>query len=269
MADKTEALAVKPRQPLLPKYLKAVAPFFSRDETRPILGAVHLTPDEVVATDSYRLVKITYKGSSAADFPKIGDQPPMEGVMGPVNIDGKTFIKALSAVPAVRRSRFSTALPILRNVAVMAETDHTVTLGVTDLHQSTMFVASKTLGAFPNYEQLMPASNPHSFVCLNAKFLGDMAKAVQDFGATYCRLELRGPLKPVMFKAENEGATFEGLQMPVREDLDTDTDTRVTEAVQRLQDELNSTHYNSLEVKQAAIQDARDALDALLMGGAD
>ena len=249
---------------LLPRYLKAIAPFISRDETRAVLTAVHLTPTEVVATDSYRMVRIGYEGMDPADYPRIGSQKALaEDVTA--NVDGKTFIEALSSVPARTTSRRNFALPILRQVAVMEDGDHFVTFGVTDLNQSTLFVARKVEGQFPAHEQLWPdpvKDPPRAQVALNARFLADMAKAAKDFGSEVVHIEIRSSLKPVMFSATNdEGGTFSGLQMPVRWDKGTLADvSAVDAAVARLKTALTAPET------KAAIKDARDALDRALMG---
>jgi len=278
-AEKAEtALAAVPRQPLLPKFLKAVAPFISRDETRAILTAVHLTPTHVAATDSYRLVRIGYKGGNANDFPKIGDQSPMTGIINAVAVDGKTFVKALSSVPAQRKNSRRGSLPVLTNVAVMDDGEHTVSLGVTDLDQSTVFVARKVQGSFPPYENLIPDSKenpPWAQVSVNASFLADMAKAVKTFGSDVVTIQVWSPLKPVMFTASNtEGGTFQGLQMPVRDgdkamgpvcDM-AGALNGLTEALKR---PVGPGGYKTKRDQTKAIQSARDHLDSLLVGGAE
>lgn len=263
----------KTRQPLLPKYLKAIGAFFSKDETRPILTTVHLTNDYVVATDSYRLVKITYEGMGAQDFPKIGGQLPMEGTLDrdAANIDGKTFIKALSSIPAKPRGWKKGALPVLHNVAVMGETDHTVSFGVTDLDQSTIFVARKVEGTFPPYEDLMAGiPEAKAAVAVDAKFLQEMAKAVLDFGGKHVTISVASSLKPVKFTASNDqGGTFTGLQMPVRLQNDELAKTHDLDvAMERLKHALTIS-YPSKAARNRAIDEARDALDALLIRGAE
>lgn len=275
-AGQDQALAVVPRQPLFPKFLKAIAPFVSKDDTRPILGSVHVHTDHIVATDSYRLARIWFEGMGANDFPKIGDMSPMEGTLDGVNLDGKTFLKALGSIPAKKKRGFrGSVLPILNNVAAIESGPHNVVLGVTNLDESTMFVARRIEGAFPNYEDLFPKDKPQAVVALNASFLGDMAKAVKEFGADHVLIETRTPLKPVIFRAKNaQGGRFEAIQMPVRDaDNDHAVDCDVAAAVQQLQHDLTTEvgpgGFSSKAAKNRAIVAARGRLDELLTGGAE
>lgn len=269
-APETEG-TTKQLHPLFPAYLKAIAPFFSRDETKPILTAVHIDGEVIVATDSYRLVKITYKGMDAADFPTIAGERPKAAVLHGVNIDGATFVRALNAIQTGKRRN---TLPILNGVAVMKETPDTVSFGVTDLEQATTFTIRKIKGtAFPNYEHLFPDSAPRGVVTLQVRYLADMAKAIREFGAESVTIEVRSRLAPVVFRAKNNvNGVFEAIQMPVREaDVAPSAGDQVDLATAGLKKALTAPigpeGFKTKTEKKAAIAAARTSLDALLTGG--
>ena len=217
-------MADQKRHPLFSRTLKALAQFLSKDGTRPILGAVHITPTKVIATDSYKLAVITYDtGTNPENFPKIGDRT-VTAELSPVNINGKQFLKALADIPAVRRKKSRTGrltgiLPILGYAAVVGSDESSVHIATTDLDQSTVRMVKRVEGTFPDYTKLLPDSDdePAATIAFNVGFLAEVAKAFKDFGADLVEVELRGAMKPGYFKATNKlDQTMEVILMPVR-----------------------------------------------------
>lgn len=259
---------------LLPKRLKALAPFISRDKCRPVLGAVRLEDTHAVATDSYRLVRIDYKPvGPATDYPTVGDRRPDDEPLA-VNVDGAVLMKALGAVGAAHK-----ALPILNSVATMGIQNGRLGLAVTDrdLRQQTVYMAPVIHGAYPDYakftEELPPA---RATVSLDAGFLADMAKAVKVFGSPVVTIAVSSPLKPVVFTAQVDGDKFTGVQMPVRIDPKLEAPS-VAQAIEldKALAELRRCLAAEQEPASVSVQRrnrqntnrARKALDAVLMGG--
>jgi len=205
----------------LVKAHKAVLAFASKDETRPTLGAVHITPDYIEATDSYRLVRITHPADviDPLDFPKgpdgdeLVDEIPAEGVL----VDAKALRKAFQGMP--NRS----TLPILNRVAIKPG-DHYVALATTDLEQTTVSSSRKVEGSFPNIAELIKRyseKEPIAEITLNPVMLKEIMAAFGHFGCGNAHhpvtFTITSELEPCVMTAENsDGMTMTAVLMPVR-----------------------------------------------------
>lgn len=221
MSDETAI--VKFYHPLFNKALLALAPFLSRDETRPTLQAVHITPTTVSATDRYKMVCIKY----AAGSPSAGDFPKTPGVVPSqprtVMVDGQKFLGVLRSIKT-GRGRYRKTLPILAHAAMVDDEEDGALVGfvTNDLDVAQVTYVRQVFGTPPPYDRQWPTAEPAAHVWLNADFLAQVADAFKKFGAVSVKLELdASPLKPMVFKAENsQGQLMKVLLMPVRNDKD-------------------------------------------------
>jgi DNA polymerase III sliding clamp (beta) subunit (PCNA family) len=199
-----------------PRHIKAALPFTSRDETRAMLTGVRITSQYVEATDSYKLVRITPKGSmSQEDFPRFPDGSPATGTISErgILVDAKALKRSLRNVPKARRS-----LPILSRIAVKPSGNH-VLLTTTDLNLTSSETSRLIEGAFPEIDKHLPSDEPTSTITFSAEFLKQVAKAFQDFGGSKAivTVDVFSELKPARFSAtDDEGTEMVAILMPVR-----------------------------------------------------
>lgn len=207
----------KPRQPLFSRSLTAIARFLSRDTTRRMLQGALITPDEIVATDSYKLVRIHYAAGSPEpfDFPAVSGYGLVESQR--VIVDGKGLIDALKTIPRLGGRR-GAMLPVLGYAALVDVGDNEVSVLTTDLERSHVSVMPRIRGEFPPYTSIFPTDDPEGTIAVRADFLADVAEAYKTFGAEIVKVEFRGPLKAAVFHGKNSsGQTMDALLMPVRE----------------------------------------------------
>ncbi len=132
--------------PALARLIARSAYAVSSDETRPVLNGVYVQVEgkqlAFVATDGHRLARATRQG----DFGGLGKQA--------VIIPSKT-IQALGRMSAEATSPVEVAISTQRNhIAVRLR-----------IGQNDVMVYSRLLeGPFPNYEQVIPKSNPKTLV---------------------------------------------------------------------------------------------------------
>jgi hypothetical protein len=206
--------APEPSRLLLSPNQAAALAFVSKDESRPLLCGVHITPEHVEATDSYRAVRITHApGTTVNDYPVLsGNQRALGDV--DATIDARSFGDALKALSK------RTTLPILQRVVVVEDAERYLTLGSTDLDRTNRTEARKIEGRFPPLGDLFNDSEPVLSIKFNAGFLADIANAAKKFSDSPTPVvELRawGPLKPAEFSARTpDGQTFRAILMPVR-----------------------------------------------------
>lgn len=74
---------------VLPVALREVAAFSSKDETRPALMEVHVTPEVIVATDSYRMIVVEHDLTVRETF----------------SVPATHLVAALKGMPAKTRAR--------------------------------------------------------------------------------------------------------------------------------------------------------------------
>lgn len=203
----------------LDKSARALLPFVSRDVTREILTAVHVTPDYCEATDSYRLVRITHRDqmTDPENYPRVAGRSVVSEVPASgVCIPAESIQKALAGIPKKK------SLPVLEQVALEI-TDHYANLTTTDLEQTVTNQARLIEGTFPNVQQLIESFTPKDgdtsvTVAFNATFLKEVAAAVEKFGRNVpIEITLQDPLKPALIRAKNEnGQTLTAILMSVR-----------------------------------------------------
>lgn len=205
---------------LLDRTVRAALEFVSRDETRQVLTGVHITPDYVEATDSYRLVRITHaEGIKPMDYPTgpestapaYSDVPP-EGII----IDAAAIRRALANMP--RKSM----LPILNRIAIKVDGNY-ARLSTNDLDCVSAHTTRLIEGKFPDVDALLesyahkPLGNEVAF---NHQFMQQAMKAFGYFltgDRVPVSLTCRGELQPFILEAKNSsGQTMIALQMPVR-----------------------------------------------------
>jgi DNA polymerase III sliding clamp (beta) subunit (PCNA family) len=214
---KKKAPLKKPRSLLLGGFAAIVARAASKDAYRPLLTTVHMTNDALVATNSYRLRRLTLpENPPVCDFPSIKGRRPPEALSAPLNIPADDLLEAVGNI----RSR--KGLPILGRIAVIPNEDGTVDLTTTDLDTERTITTRPVEGVFPPYERLLPDDeDARAWVALDPTFLMDAAKAAKDFvgmNKTPLILKVYSPLKPVIITSSVDGQEMTELVMPVRAD---------------------------------------------------
>jgi hypothetical protein len=204
---------------LFDRKLNALRHFVSRDETRPMLTAVHITEKVAVATDSYKLAicELPKDDMQPMDFPVVAEQKPVAEVEGgSMNVEGRGFFAALGAIVKGRRA----SLPILDRLACTGATDTRVLLATTDLYHGQVHEVERVQGTFPDYRKLMPTDDPLGIMHFDPQLLEQVAKGFREFGCATIQAEFRGALKPAVFKGESDGRKMVAALMPVRSDHD-------------------------------------------------
>lgn len=205
---------------LLDKTIRAALEFVSRDETRAVLTGIHITPDYVEATDSYRLVRITHaEGIKPMDYPTgpdstapaYSDVPP-EGII----IEASAIKRALANMPS------RSTLPILNRIALKVDGNY-ARLSTNDLDCVSAHTTRLIEGTFPDIDALLESYKGKplgSEVAFNHQFMQSAMKAFGYFFGGYGQpvsLTCRGELTPFLLEAKNSsGQTMIALQMPVR-----------------------------------------------------
>ena len=205
------------RSLLINKAAGIVARFASKDTYRPILNGVLMTNTQLVATDSYRLATVDLPKTDG-DFPVVDGREVPDALAKPIIIPSKDLTEALRNIPR-QNSTAIKALPILNHVGVVPYGDKAALIA-TDLETDRIVTTRPLAGAFPNYEQIMPAEDAEYAVKigLNPRFLWEAAKAADDFlGKSLAPLTLHvtGPRKPIIITADNGEQVLTQLIMPV------------------------------------------------------
>ena len=200
---------------LLSKAVAAALMFVSRDQTRPVLRSVLVTPTQVFATDSYRAVCITSgeEGLTSLDFPNSERRElgiPEEGVM----IDGQALKLALKRLPS------RAMLPILNRIAIAIDGAN-VQLITDDLDVQITTTARRCEGLFPDFEKIMTHEEGAEIhgIAVNPHFLKQVAEAAIKFGCgnSPIGIEFTDRMKPIHFYAKNDNQDkFHAIVMPVR-----------------------------------------------------
>lgn len=194
------------------KALKAIIKCASRDKTRPVLQAVHVTMHEygvveLAATDSYRIAR--YRA-------KVGkDEARGRGVHGAVTI-GVADAKRVAEYIAANKSR---ALP---HTVYMGpdEIDGKWVLRVRSAYTDPIGLIVPTIDCnYPDFGRLVKRMDGKGGTTnINASYLADLvAIPTAIYGKGHAvRIDIADPVKPMTVRAEGAGSDYYGLLMPVR-----------------------------------------------------
>ena len=150
-----------------------IAGHASQKGLRPVLNGVLFTPKVCVATDSYRLLEVELPDQEEL-IPELPNTMPA----GSSDVSG---IVPVSTVQKIKTSK-NANLPILENISLDLQEEEAEGQGgravliTTDLETLDRVEGRLVDGAFPDYEQIIPKSDPVIKVALTAQYLKDMAQ---------------------------------------------------------------------------------------------
>ena len=154
--------------------IKNLSEFISREHLKKAVEGVLITPDKIVASDSFKLIEI-----------ESGDT----GVKKPIVLKVARYINRFEKV-------------------VVMDGEHFVKDG--DSFHKGKLVEEK----FPDYEVLIPKSEPVFTIKLSPLHLKEICTAFED--KVYIKMEFHSESKPVVF-TENTGS-LRALLMPINPD---------------------------------------------------
>jgi DNA polymerase III sliding clamp (beta) subunit (PCNA family) len=191
----------------------AVANIASKSSIKPELASVLFEKDATVATDSFKLVRITTpKDLNFDDYPTDNGKSfkPVDGVMLKAN-HVKT-VKPPKLTPALKKS-----IPELDTVVVNDLDDDAVEFVTTDCEVMDKKRVFKVNGTYPKYEQVIPKTEPTAAVMINVDHLLQTLQVLKNVtdGFGTLELEVRGVHEPVIIKANNGTQEGLGLVMPM------------------------------------------------------
>jgi hypothetical protein len=193
--------------------------FTVRNSARPEIDGVFVSSKETVATDSFKIIRVSSVKANSDDFPVIPHKPKLKK-------DFKAFIlpsEKASDVLKLFKSKSSVALPILDNAVVMRRNKTDVEVGKTDLESYNSVLSKIIQGQYPQYNEIFQEQGKYIEVSVNPTYLTQIAKFFSSFvnDNNIKELKIRVPVnpdKPVIFSGRNvnTGQTAEALLMPIK-----------------------------------------------------
>jgi len=191
------------------KDLLVAAKFASKNPSRPVLNSVMITEDKFVATDSYKLIEITNDGEPVEEFPMVAGVKTVKKLEDPILIPAKDVLKKLKLPKAT--------MPILEHAILTNDTDKTISLTTSDLETASTLQLKKIEGNFPDYESVMPKSEPTVTLKFDAKILKETLEAFITKDHQDIELEVRGDNEALIIKGtENSNINKKAMVMPKR-----------------------------------------------------
>ena len=166
----------------------------SKKEVKPEIAGVLFTKDATIATDSFRLIKIsTPKNGNIEDFPS--NITPLK--------DFQPFIIPAKALKdfKIAKTENTRTIPILENAVITEITPTTATLTSTDLDTVNKKEFYTIDGEYPDWERIIPTAEPVASFTIKGDYLAELL-------AILAKLD---PKKEVKVK-------FYGKDMPIRLD---------------------------------------------------
>ena len=200
--------------------------FASKDECRPALQSVRITPEYTEATDGHVAVRVLNEpnGIAPEDFPKVdGCDPTVTFPNYEPGEGGKLpgFLLPVGAAKKITKAIPTNGkLPCLRRVAFdpVAES-----FAVTDLETPTTYRPREVEGTYPNVDAIWPKGEPVLTVAFNAKILGPVLAFMAEHtekGQHKIELDLYDPNSAMVVRAIDEDTRQEmkAIVMPLRVD---------------------------------------------------
>ena len=208
---------------MLNKHNLAVHRFISKEDSRYTIKAIHVTPNETVATDGHSLVRVsTLKDHKAENFPpqrvRVTDQ------FKPFNLPYEVAAKVEKAILKNR------AIPVFNYAALELKegepNGNNPTLFVTDMDSTQEFVSKVISDKFPDWEMVIPKKAEATFTITVdplklAKLMTEAAKFTKGaYPQGSVKMRFVSDDKAVRLDAENASQTWTGVLMPIRGDDD-------------------------------------------------
>ena len=189
----------------------AVAKFASKSDTRPELAGVLFTPKKTVATDEFRLLEVSVDTAhSPEDFPYISSDP-----LTLILDTAPDFI--VPAKSLTMKLPKKTKLPVLQYFALKSVNNETAEFVTTNLETVQTTTARITQGNYPEYQKIIPTTEPIATVKINGKRLGELLIAIANMTPKgYIDINFHGENQPVTVTGGTDTQKALGLCMPVR-----------------------------------------------------
>jgi DNA polymerase III sliding clamp (beta) subunit (PCNA family) len=167
---------------------------------------------EACATDGRCLALVTGPTANALDYPTIPEMTELPPSAPQAVIPRAEWQQAFKAA----RTPAMVEQPILGHVAVHLGLAESL-LASTDGDKDTVARVANVEGRYPDYQAVLPRSEPQLRVFVNARFLIEVLKLAQQFGPEDERvtLELHGANTPMVVRSTNGPQKFVGLVMPL------------------------------------------------------
>lgn len=199
------------------KHNLAVAKFANPAKIRPEMNSVLFTEKHTVATDSFRLMRVS---TPEGDYPMDNVKPidTGDGILLPLDV-----VKAIKLPKAEKHIQGVDSMVITEKdesmspASVSIKTVH-LTDGVTDT-----VTANEVGGTFPKYESILKDAEKEQSVevTLNAAYLAEMFAVISKMQSGSKQVTLRVPLaknKPILLRGKTaEEQDIEAIVMPMVE----------------------------------------------------
>lgn len=200
---------------LFTKKCAIVASAASKSESRPELSGVLVMPDGMAATDGYILAEVKMKRQA-----KDEDYPVIDGKPAPITLPAPVIAPAKFIDQLGKSIGKHPALTILENAALVKSTDTDIAFTTTNLENATEHTSRTIAGKFPNYEDIIPKTDPTASVTVDAGLLLRVAKILANFykGGNHLKsvkINVHGATSPIVLTAETSDHSARVLIMPM------------------------------------------------------
>lgn len=160
------------------KDILLAAKFAASVDYRPALNAVQINDDCMVATDSYKLIKIMYKGEAEdiTIFPATNAIRKLAKINEPFLLPANQLLKKLKFTS-------NKDFPILSGGVLCNDSEDKVSIFTTDLETSNVLEFKKVKETFPKWEAVLPAQTPKASVFVDVDKLIETLQAFKSKNA--------------------------------------------------------------------------------------
>lgn len=200
---------------LINKKHLAVRHAASDDETRYVLNGVLVEEMEgnkirTVATDGRILAMVNGSCEEEGNFPVLPELSQAPNTSTKSIIPSAAIDKAIKGLPGKKCK-----LPILENIALKMS-ENKATLISTDLNQTSVTPTNLIDGHFPNYEIVIPKSDPVFEMVIGIEVLEKVVDILRQFGSTSGRFSFTKSLEPFTVKDAQSGNELLIVGMPMK-----------------------------------------------------
>ena len=196
---------------IINKDLLLAAKFAAQNDLRPVLAGVQVNNDCLVATDSYKLIKIDLKGGEVAEFPTDNKIVKLENVVEPFLLPAAQLLKKLKFAK-------NKTMPILEGGVLCNDSADKVSIFTTDIKTSNTLEFRKIKGQFPEWERIIPTSEPVASGYFDADLLIEALQALKcSTGRSGVKIDLFGFMELAVIKGtETENSHISTYVMPIK-----------------------------------------------------
>jgi len=189
---------------------------FARKIENSSINNLCIEKDYTVATDGYRLVKVSKPQIDKDEFPDIFDKHEIK------QDSDRILISADVAHSIEKRLPKKAVINIIKNAAISEDKDH-VNFLIYDLESSQIVKARKETDSYPDYNLVFPKEEPVASFYINAKLLRELLRWFETFTSTdphhKIKVEIYGEREPIKITARNWDTEQEAtaLIMPIQD----------------------------------------------------